>query len=337
MSPAAASPGLTDTRHLGMGTASRASARGTGAMLVNPANLGFTRQFQLAPVYMATFESNTHGVGFLAMDSLLNARIGVGLGYIATIGQPKLTYADAMGAEQTLTLAHTGHEVSLPIGINAVLGWLAFGVRPKFQYSALRFRDDAGARQDARKELTAFGLDLAASFSARRWMTISVVGQNITGPAAPARDLNLAPLVITPGTLDRSRVSAVSDYPRTVAHGLAVFPTRSPGFSLNFDGVYDFTSYRTDADKFTRMLFSGGAEYAIKEVVPIRFGGWWDSRGRGKADDRGYIAFGVGWFRAPSRGGVGFDLGVGFARQVTGPSPDTRLAVSLGVLLNPAF
>ena len=40
-SPALASPGLEGTRHVGMGGASRASSRGTGAMLVNPAHADF--------------------------------------------------------------------------------------------------------------------------------------------------------------------------------------------------------------------------------------------------------------------------------------------------------
>ena len=336
-SPALASPGLEGTRHIGMGGASRASSRGTGAMLVNPANLGFTRQFELAPAYQVRFEDNTHGVGFLAMDSLNNQRVALGLGYIATAGGPKVRYQDVNGEDKTLQLVHAGHEVGMPISINAVLGWLAFGIRPKFQFSALRFRDLEGIRQDARKEQTAFGLDLAMSISFRQYATVSVVGQNLSGPAPPATTLNLAPLVFDPRTLDRSRVSPVSDYPRTLAHALAVFPTRSPGFSLNFDGLYDFTSYRVDADKFTRIVLAGGAEYTIRDLVPLRLGGSWDRRGRGNADDRGYIAFGLGFTRPATKGSVGFDLGVGFSRQIVGPNPDTVLAINLGLLLNPAY
>lgn len=336
-SPALASPGLEGTRHLGMGGASRASSRGTGAMLVNPANLGFTRQFEIAPTYQVRFEDNTHGIGFLAMDSLNNERIALGLGYIATVGGPKLRYQDVNGDDQTLQLVHGGHEVGMPISINAVLGWLAFGVRPKFQYTSLRFRDPDGTRQDATKEQTRFGLDAAMTVSFRQYVTVSVVGQNLAGPTPPATTLNLAPLVYNPLTLDRSRVSPLSDYPRSVAHALAVFPTRSPGFSINVDGLYDFTTYRTSADKFTRMVFAGGVEYTIRNLVPLRIGGSWDSRGRGNADDRGYIAFGLGFQRPPTKGSVGFDLGVGFSRQIAGPNPETMLGINLGLLINPAF
>lgn len=335
-SPAQANPGLEGTRHVGMGGASRASSRGTGAMLVNPANLGFSRQFQLEPAYQVNVEDNTHGVGFLAMDSLKNERLALGLGYIATIGGPRLKYEDVNGDTQSQRLVHGGHELSLPIGLNAVLGWLAFGVRPKFQYTTLRFLDAAGERRDARKQQIAFGLDVAMSFTMKRYAAISVVGYNLTGPAPPATTLDLTPLVYNPATLDRSRISPLSDYPRSVAHGLAVFPTGDAGFSLNFDGFYDFTSYRAD-DKFTRMVFAGGAEYTIKDLVPVRLGGRWDSRGRGKQDDRGYLALGVGFLRAPPKGSVGWDVGVSFSRQVTGPSPDTVLAVNIGLLLNPTY
>lgn len=334
MSPAAASPGLVGTRHLGMGEASRASSRGTGAMLINPANLGSTRQFEIAPVYQVRVEDNTHGVGLLAMDSLNNQRFALGLGYLATLGGPKVTYVDAMDQPQTLRMVHVGHEVSLPISVNAVLGWLAIGVRPKFQFTALRFADADGTKQDARAEQTAFGLDVAASFSARRWLTVSVIGYNLAGPSPLTKDLNLAPIVYKPDTLDRSRVSPVADYARSLSHGLAVFPTGDPGFSLNFDGTYDFTSYWWD-NHHTRMVFAGGAEYTVRNMVPLRLGGYWDGRGRGKDDDRGYIAAGLGYFRSPPKGAVGFDLGIGFSRQITGPSPDTRFGITLALLLNP--
>ncbi len=322
-----------------MGGASRASATGTAAILVNPANLGATRQFEIEPVYQAQFESNTHGAGLLAMDSLHNERLALGLGYIATIGAPKVAYETDNGDKQTIQLSHTAHEVSLPIAINLALGWLAFGVRPKFQYSALRFTDVADKRHDARAEQTKFGLDLALSFSARQWLTVAVVGQNVTGQMVPATTLDLAPYSFDLSTLNRSRVSPVSDYARTLAHGLAVFPTRRPSFSINFDGVYDFTSFRygfKEADKYTRLLFAGGVEYSIRDMVPVRLGGYWDSRGRGKTDDRGYIAAGIGYFRPAPKGAVGFNLGLGFSRQITGPSPETILAVSLGFLLNPS-
>jgi opacity protein-like surface antigen len=333
-SPVRAAPGLDGTRNLGMGGATRASATGTGAMLVNPGNMGMTRQFLIDPVYQVQLENNTHGAGVLAMDSLLNPRVAVGLGYIATFGGPRVSFTDETGATKELGLFQQGHEVGLPIAFNAILGWLAFGVRPKFQYTSLRFLDSENKKQDVFKARSAFGLDLSMTISLARYVNIAVVGQNLVGPSPSVVTPDLTPYMVTAGTLDRHRLSQLSDFPRTVAHGLALFPTRNPGFSLNFDGLYDFTSFQHQ-NKFTRMVFSGGAEYTIKGMVPLRFGGYWDSRGRGKEDDRGFIAFGLGFQRDAPKGGIGYDLGFGFSRQVTGPFPETRLALNLGLRINP--
>lgn len=330
-----AAPGLDGTRNLGMGGAGRASATGSSAMLANPANMGFTRQFLLDPVYQVQFENNTHGVGIQAMDSLINPRVAVGLGYVATLGTPRVTFDDDRGGAHKLSLFHMAHEVGLPIAFNAVLGWLAVGVRPKFLQSSLRFVDADGNARDAKKNRLAFGLDVAVSLSLKQYVNVAVVGHNLVGPAPPVQDLNLEPHVVDPLTLNRTQVSLLSDFPRTLAHGLSIFPTREHGFSLNFDGLYDFTSFRFPDDKYTRMVFSGGAEYTIKHTVPLRLGGYWDSRGRGKQDDRGFIAFGVGFQRDAPKGGIGFDLGLGFSRQITGPNPETRLAVNLGLRINP--
>lgn len=333
-SRALAAPGLDGTRNLGMGGATRASATGTNAMLVSPGNMGFTRQFLIDPVYQVQVENNTHGAGILAMDSLLNPRVAVGLGYIATFGGPRIAFTDETGTARELGMFHQGHEVGLALAINAVPGWLAFGVRPKFQYTSLRFLDPDNKKQDAITARSAFGLDLSMSISLARWVNIAVVGQNLAGPSPPVITPDLTPYMVAEGSLDRSRLSQLSDFPRTVAHGFALFPTRNPGFSFNFDGLYDFTSF-VHQDKFVRMVFAGGAEYTIKNVVPLRFGGYWDSRGRGKTDDRGFIAFGLGFQRDAPKGGIGFDLGMGFSRQVTGPYPETRLGINLGLRINP--
>lgn len=329
-----AAPGLDGTRNLGMGGATRASATGSGAMLANPANMGFTRQFLIDPVYQASIENNTHGVGIQAMDSLMNPRFAVGLGYVATLGLPNVTFQDERGGDHKLELFHMAHEVGLPIALNAVPGWLAFGVRPKFLQTSLRFVDADGAARDVKKNRLAFGLDFAMTVSLKQYVNVSLVGQNLVGPAPPARDLKLDPYAVNFDTLDRKHVSLLSDFPRTLAHGVAIFPTRNNGFSLNFDGMYDFTSFWAQ-EKYTRMVFAGGAEYTIKNTVPLRLGGYWDSRGRGKEDDRGFLACGLGFVRDAQKGGIGFDLGVGFSRQITGPNPETRLAVNLGIRINP--
>ncbi len=156
--------------------------------------------------------------------------------------------------------------------------------------------------------------------SIKQFVNVAVVGQNLIGPAPPATSLKLDPFVVAPDSLDRKQVSLLSDFPRTLAHGLAIFPTRQNGFSLNFDGLYDFTSFRHQ-DKYTRMTSPGGAEYTIKGTgapAPRRLLG--QPRAR-QAGHRGFIACRIGFVRdAPKRGSAS-TFGVGFLAPGHRPQP----------------
>lgn len=339
-------PGVMTTRHLSMGNASRASASGASAAMINPAAMGLTPTFTIQPAYQVRVEDRTHGVAVTAMDSLNNSRLAIGLTYAFMHGTPEVTYNDTNGLEETLRLRHVGHEAGLSIGVVAVPGWLLVGVRPKYQFTSLRFEDPTGATVDANETHSAFGLDASLQLLVAGWVSVAALGYNLTGthPAAWTEDraLTLDPLPVDYSTLDPANVSRLSDYPRTFAHAIAVFPTRRPGFSINFDGTYDFTSYwNTDLDgdgeddRWARLTLGGGAEYTIGPV-PLRVGGYWDRRGPASDDDRGYITGGVGFVRGtPSAGGVGVDIGVGFSRQIAGPNPETFIGAHIGLLLNP--
>ena len=137
-------------------------------------------------------------------------------------------------------------------------------------------------------------------------------------------------------SIDHGTVSPISDYPLTFEHGLSVFPLHTPDFSLNFDGVHDFTTYKHE--KHTRTLLGGSAEFVLGPV-PLRFGTQWDGRGKSSEDDRLYVAGGIGYVRAPKDGGVGVDIGAGVRQQVTGPGLggqlETVISVNLGLRIRP--
>jgi len=70
--------------------------------------------------------------------------------------------------------------------------------------------------------------------------------------------------------------------------------------------------------------------------VPLRFGVVWDGRGKGKVDDRIFIAGGVAFVRPPKLGGVGVDVGFGFRQEVSGPPGlATTIGFNLGLRLHP--
>jgi hypothetical protein len=343
-SQAEASPGVDGTRNLSMGNATRGSSTGTDAAIINPAGLMYSQQFEVEPVYQFNLQQRTHGIGVFVSDSLNNPRFGLALGYVFLRGTPRINYDNAVNERDQLELVHFGHEVSGVISIAAVRNWLFIGLKPKWQYISMRYLDNEGVARDYQAKHNAFGLDAAVALNILDWAKIAVVGYNLFGPNPPARgdDTSEGELtgvaVADPANLNTENLSRVSDYPRSLGHGLAIYPLRSPNFSLNIDATYDFSSYRTADDKFTRVTVNAGGEF-VAGPVPIRLGGWWDSRGRGSTDDRGYVSAGLGFIRPAANGGVGVDFGVGFAQQVTGASSqqllDTILSVNLGIRLRP--
>jgi hypothetical protein len=341
-SMAEASPGADGTRNLSMGNATRGSSAGTDAALINPAGLSYTQQFEIEPLYQFNLQTRTHGLGIFISDSLNSPRIALALGYVFMRGTPRIRYDDLTGEREALELVHFGHEVSGVLSVTAVKNWLYIGIKPKWQYISLRYLDDEGQARNYMPKHNAFGLDASIAINLLDWAKLAVVGYNLFGPNPPARTDDPVEEITGLEVDDDPRfndtnVSRVSDYPRSLGHGLAVFPLRTPNFSLNVDATYDFTSYRDTQNKWTRITVNAGGEF-VAGPVPIRLGGWWDSRGRGGADDRGYVTAGLGFIRPAQLGGVGVDVGVGFAQQVTGSIPrelDTILSINIGIRLRP--
>jgi hypothetical protein len=332
---AEASPAVEGTRNLSMG-AVRSSSFGTNAAIVNPSNMGFAQLFSVEPMYQLDLKARTHGLGVVIMDSLINARISVGLGYMFMRGTPRVSFQTVGGEDRRLGLSRFGHEAFGSIGVMVVKNWLALGLKPKYQYVSLRYRDDVGLARDAHDKLSAFGLDASATVNFAGWAAVSFIGNNLTGNHSPAytdeRELELEDVGAVEGTIDPGNLPEVSEYPLTFEHGLAVFPLHHPDFSLNFDGIYDFSTYRFE--DHNRMLFGGSAEYVVGPV-PLRFGTLWDGRGKGGDDDRIYVSGGVGFVRPAKLGGIGVDAGFGFRQQVSGPGLDTFLGFNLGIRIHP--
>lgn len=335
---AAASPGVDGTRNLALGDASRASASGSSAFFTNPSAMGSTPLLIIDANYQAVVERNTHGISVAAVDSLNSPRVALGVGYVSQFGYPTIRFVDPGVSDdpRDLTLRDHGHEAGLALSVNIIKGWFALGIKPKYQGTTLRFLDPLGERRDASDVVHAFGLDLAATLSILEKVNLSVVGYNLAGPIRPtydgARELSLAPYTVTPGSIEHRYLPRIAAYPRALAHGVAVTPLKSGGLTLGADGFYDFTSYRDQ--EWVRMRYSGSVEYFVGKVA-LRAGGGWDSRGRGKDDDRGYVAGGLGFVLQAEPGGFGTDVGFGFRRDVSGPFQETFLGLNVGLIINP--
>ncbi len=335
---ASASPGVEGTRNLGLGNGGRASAFGVSGALINPSNMGFNQLFAVEPMYQLHLPSRTHGIGIAIVDSLNNARISLGLGYLFLKGTPTVTFDAIDMPERELELSRFGHEAFGAIGIIVVKNWVGLGLKPKYQYASLRFRDDAGLARNATKRLNAFGLDTSLTVNFAGWVGLSVMANNVTGNTPPPytdeRDLRGLDTVglVEGAAVNYDRLPELSEYALTFEHGVSVFPLRRPDLSLNFDGIYDFTTFKFE--DHTRLQFGGSAEY-ILGPVPIRFGTLWDGRGLGGDDDRFYLSGGIGYVKPAKVGGVGLDAGFSFRQQVTGPNKDTFLGLNLGIRIHP--
>lgn len=348
---AEAHPGVEGTRNLSMGSVARASSFGTNAALINPSNMSFTQTFAFEPIYQLGVQDRRHGIGFVLMDSLNNPRLSVGLGYLVMRGSPTVSFTSTEpqrvptdGSEvdptQEVELVHIAHETFAAVGITVVKNWVAVGLKPKYQFSSLRYRDSAGAAHNANERLSAFGLDTSATVNFGGWAAAAFVANNVVGNHPPPyddeREPDLEAAGAQEGSVDTGTLSELSDFPLTLAHGLAVFPLHHPDFSLNFDGVYDLSTYRFE--KHTRLMYGGSAEFVVGPV-PLRFGTMWDGRGKGGEDDRLHIAGGIGYVKPAKLGGVGVDIGVGFRQQVTGPPlgdrRETVLSFNLGLRIRP--
>jgi hypothetical protein len=334
---AEASPAVEGTRNLSLGNVSRGSSYGTNAVLANPSNMSFSGTFAIEPLYQLQIKSRTSGVGIIVMDSLNNARVSLGLGYLFMRGRPELTYTDpATSEDRDFELSRFGHEALAAISVSIVKQWLAVGVKPKYQYTSLRYRDNEGAARNAGDKLSAFGLDASLTANLAGFAALAVVGTNLTGNSDPAftddRDVRLEETDVDLTTIRYKSLSELSEYPLGVAWGASVFPLRNQNFSINADGYYDFSSFRFE--KATRQVYGGSAEF-VAGPVPLRFGTTWDSRGKGKADDRVFVAGGVAYVRPAPVGGVGVDVGFGFSQQVKGPMRDTVIGFNLGLRIHP--
>lgn len=345
-----AHPGVEGTRNLSLGSVARSSSFGTNAALINPSNMPFVQTFAIEPIYQVGLSGRRHGIGFVIMDSLNNPRISVGLGYLVMRGSPTVSFtsddpvrvpADGeTSLERELELVHVAHETFAAIGVTVVKNWLAVGLKPKYQFSSLRYRDPMGVAHDAHDRLSTFGLDTSLTLNFQGWAAVSALANNVVGNHPPAfteaRELDLQAAGAAAGTVDSGTVSELSDFPLTFEHGLSVFPLHNPNFSLNFDGIYDFSSFRHQGH--TRLLYGGSAEFVVGPV-PLRFGTQWDGRGESSFDDRIYVAGGIGYVKPAKQGGVGVDIGAGFRQQVTGPGLggqlETVLSFNLGLRLRP--
>ena len=338
----ALAPELSNVRNLALADASRASSTGSQAIFINPSGLTYTQQFSSDALYQVNLDSNSHSFGASIQDSLNNPRFAVGLAYATLKGNPEVEYLGADSVASKKTVEHFGHHVALNLSFIPLRNWLHIGTNLKWQYASFRYRDDQDKGQQLLPSLNTFGLDVGATLELLGFARIAVVGYNLVGSQRAAFDedhpITLTNVALSPKTVvGNLNVPRVADYPLAAAYGVAIMPFRTSRLSINYDGNYDFTSYYKSQNKVVRKQQSVGAEF-IAGPVPIRAGFQWDSRGKGKDDDRMYVGGGLGYFKPASTGNTGFEVSASVLQQVSGSNNfETRIGVLLGMRFHPAI
>jgi hypothetical protein len=258
-------------RIAGMGGALRASSNSTHALFINPANIARSRVYHLTAFAQVWPEASRQSYGVGAVDSIISSsRVAGGVG--ATWNFQDADGIDRRSTDLRFALAYPLSE-SFFVGLGGRYLWLNQDgdgpLGPSLAASGLR---------DS-KILRGIGFDAGATLKASDNFSLSIVGNNLNGP-----DDGLMPT--------------------SAGGGLAL---SFGDFSVEADGVFDFTTYEATEPRF--ML---GTEALFADHVAARIGYRVDL-----GVDSHALAAGVGYVNRE------FDIDVSVRRVVSGEAVTT--------------
>lgn len=263
---------LLGPRVVGMGEATRATASGSAALLLNPSAMSLNRQYIIDAHYGFKIEDRGHNLMVAITDSV-TSRVAAGLFYAYINSSPKLGFHWAGGLVESTRWKRQGHVTALALSMGFG-GKFNIGLLTKY----LNFKTTsplpkgtvpAKLTQNSVNGVT-FDIGMTARFSDK--FNIALVAQNLWDHKSP-------------------------ETPTTLGVGLAVTPI--PSLSINFDTAVNFTGHKDvkidenfDARTKTRITarLGPGFEWLIANKVPLRLGVIWDSTIKST-----YVAAGLGY------------------------------------------
>jgi hypothetical protein len=265
-------------RALGMGESLRGAATGSAAPM-NPAGLSLVKNYALEGSYGYRAADNASIMSASVADS--TTRVGMALYYNLLTSSGAVTIDDPAGAHAG-TADRKRHEIgasmSFPITDRFVLG-----MTPKYTSYDITLKDPTQAKETSLAAHSRFNMDFGALVGLTPSLTLGVVGYNLLH-----HDV---------------------EYPRAVGGGLAFGLTNA--MMLAADAVVDLSS-RSDANQPGRkqtVRMSGGGEFVVAGVYPVRAGVVYDT-----AAGETFLTGGIGYL-SPKMG-----LDVGFRQRVKGGS-----------------
>lgn len=293
-------------RALGLSEAYRAIANGNDAIYFNPAGLSVLKRYGIEGHYVLALDEDGQQGDISLVDSKTNA-LAVGIAY--TFQGSELTRRTTFGHTATLALAYPIFDQLFSVG------------------AGLKYKNVTDAI--AGNYLNAVSADVGILSHIPGGISIGAVGYNlvpirsvesahvpISAGFALAWDLGPASSMIFGGSPSFGPVQTAAGVPSSGGFGTMRGPL--DGLTLSFDWLLDFETLQG-----TQSRLSGGLEWLVAELVPVRAGYLWDEQ---TGDQRVSVGIGV---IVPN---FGFDVGY---QQSVVQFEDRVLSLSVKGFLNP--
>jgi len=293
-------------RALGLSEAYRAIANGNDAIYFNPAGLSVLKRYGIEGHYVLALDEDGQQGDISLVDSKTNA-LAVGIAY--TFQGSELTRRTTFGHTATLALAYPIFDQLFSVG------------------AGLKYKNVTDAI--AGNYLNAVSADVGILSHIPGGISIGAVGYNlvpirsvesahvpISAGFALAWDLGPASSMIFGGSPSFGPIQTAAGVPSSGGFGTMRGPL--DGLTLSFDWLLDFETLQG-----TQSRLSGGLEWLVAELVPVRAGYLWDEQ---TGDQRVSVGIGV---IVPN---FGFDVGY---QQSVVQFEDRVLSLSVKGFLNP--
>jgi len=253
---------IPDARPLALGEAYRAVANGNGAIWYNPAGLAFFPTYSIEANYSYAPWLELHQISASVADTKTNPRAGAGVAY---------TYAHAKNNPQGDSDEFSYHSSRLGMCFSVVENVFALGLNLHY------FKSDVDNGRDD-NWLT---FDAAAMVRAADFLSLAVVGHNLTNTASPSAPLSLGA-------------------------GVALYPVNA--LLLAFDLVTDFQTKKDPELEYhvgVEYQFLFGEGEGMTQAFALRAGYFFDG-----VRDRHMVSAGAAYVNPTGAIEVGFRQGV---------------------------
>lgn len=293
------------TRALGMGEALRANAAGATAILLNPSGMSLSRGYVIEASYGLRIEDLGHHA-FVAIVDSVTSRVAAGLYYEYIHANPRLGFDWAGGRVLDDKLTRSGHAAGISLSL-ALGERFLLGASVKYLHLDTSAPLPAGTKPSklSLDHINGVTFDVGATLKLHPKFQLAAVGSNLWNHGS-------------------------RETPTSAGFGMSIIPV--PSLLINFDGVANFTGYKTlvttsDPSVVKYKLkpagrFGPGIEWLVASKVPLRAGFVYDT-----GLNAAYVTAGTGYF------GSSYAIDISYRGKVSG-GVENFLMIGLRIFIN---